>query len=194
MKQKIEAKDLINVGLFSALYVVCYFATSMLGYIPVFMIIIPFLCSIVAGIPFMLFVTKVKKFGMITIMAIIVSLLMFAMGHVWCILIFGLVFGLAGDLIIKSGNYKNKKRIALGYAVFSEWCLGACIGLFFCFRDSYFATMRAGYGDVYVDKLMALTPDWMFFVMMGLAFIGGILGAILGQKILKKHFKKAGIA
>lgn len=193
MNNKLEVKDLINVGLFSALYIVCFFATAMLGYIPIFMALLPLICPIIAGIPFMLFTTKVKKFGMVTLTGIIVSLLMFAMGHPWYIVLFGIVFGFAGDLIMKSGNYASKKLDAIGYAVLSEWCLGAVVSMFFGFRDSYFKSMRAGYGDVYVDKVMALTPDWMFYALAVMAIIGGLIGAYIGQKVLRKHFKKAGI-
>ena len=36
----------------------------------------------------------------------------------------GAVFGLLGDLILKSGGYKSAKKSLLGYAVFSLWiCL-----------------------------------------------------------------------
>lgn len=193
MKEKLEVKDLINVGIFAALYCVCYFAAAMTGYIPVFMVLLPLIAPIIAGIPFMLFLTRVKKFGMVTITSIIVVLLMFAMGHPWYVLIFGAVCGLIADLILKAGNYKSVKLSFIGYAVFSEWSLGALLALFFGFRDNYFKNMRAGYGDVYVDKLMALTPDWLFFVMIILAFVGGIIGALLGMTVLKKHFKKAGM-
>lgn len=193
MNNKLEVKDLINVGLFTALYFVCFFCTGMVGYIPVFIVLIPFLCPIVAGIPFMLFLTKVKKFGMITIMGTIVSICMLLTGHPWIVVIFGIVFGLAADLIMKVGNYKSMKASIIGYGVFSEWLMGAIISLFFGFRENYFATMREGYGDVYADKLMALTPSWVFWVMIILAFAGGIIGAFLGKAVLKKHFKKAGM-
>lgn len=194
MNKKLEVKDLINVGLFTALYFVCFFTTGMIGYIPVFMVLIPFLCPIVAGIPFMLFLTKVKKFGMITIMGTILSLLMVITGHPWIIVVFGVSLGLIADLIMRIGNYKSIKASIIGYGVFSEWLMGAIIILFFGFRQDHFASMRSGYGDVYVDKLMALTPSWVFWVMILLAFAGGIIGALLGKAVLKKHFKKAGMA
>ena len=54
--------------------------------------------------------------------------------------------------------------------------------------------MRAGYGDAFADALYAITPDWMFFVLVALCVVGGILGGLLGAKVLKKHFKKAGMA
>ena len=70
-KKKLKGKDLINIGIYAAIYCVIMTAVAMLGFIPIMM---PLLCVIVpifGGIPYMLFLTKVDKFGMITIYAII---------------------------------------------------------------------------------------------------------------------------
>ena len=69
---KLNAKDLINVGIFTAIYFVLYFVTMMLGYIPVFTILLGILTPIVCGIPFMLYVTKINKFGMVSLTGIII--------------------------------------------------------------------------------------------------------------------------
>ena len=78
------------------------------------------------------------------------------------------------------------------YSVFGWWeCLFRC---FFGYREPYFESVRAGYGDTYADILYKITPDWMFFASVLLCVIGGILGGTLGATVLKKHFKKAGMA
>ena len=59
---KLQAKDLINVGIFTAIYFVIFFAGMMLGYIPIFIPLLGLVCPILCGIPFMLYLTKVKKF------------------------------------------------------------------------------------------------------------------------------------
>lgn len=192
MNQTLEAKDLINVGMFTALYFVCFFAAGMLGYIPIFMVLLPLYCPLVAGIPFTLYLTKVKKFGMVTITGTILGILMMITGHPWTVLVSGFVFGFLGDLIMKAGNYLSWKNLLLGYVIFSEWMLGALAPLFFM-RDSYFASIRAGYGDTYADMLLSLTPMWVFYCMIILIIAGGTAGAFLGKAVLKKHFKKAGI-
>lgn len=193
MNEKLQTKDLINVGMFTALYFVCFFTTGMLGYIPILMVFVPLFCPIVSGIPFMLYLTKVKKFGMITITGTILGILMFFAGHPWTALVCGPLFGLLGDLIMKSGKYSDWKKLIIGYAVFSEWILGGLVAIFFM-RESYFETIRAGYGDTYTDVLLALTPMWVFYVMVLMIIVGAVLGAFLGKSVLKKHFKRAGIA
>ena len=72
---KLQAKDLINVGIFTAIYFVVFFAGMMLGYIPIFIPLLGLVCPILCGIPFMLYLTKVKKFGMVSLTGIILGLL-----------------------------------------------------------------------------------------------------------------------
>lgn len=57
---KLQAKDLINVGIFTAIYFVIFFAGMMLGYIPIFIPLLGLVCPILCGIPFMLYLEKVK--------------------------------------------------------------------------------------------------------------------------------------
>lgn len=192
MENKLNAKDLINIGIFTAIYFVLFFATGMIGYIPIMLVFLPLLCPFITGIPFMLFLTKVKTFGMVTIMGTILGILMFITGHPWPIFVFGVICGLLGDLILKAGDYKGWKTSVAGYVVFSEWIAGAMIPLFFM-RDTYFEQMRAGYGDTYTDTLMAVTPVWVFGAMIAMVVIGAAAGAFLGRAVLKKHFKRAGI-
>ena len=74
---RLQGKDLMNIGIYSAIYCVIVTGVAMLGYIPIMM---PMLCALVpliAGVPFMLFLTKVKKFGMIWIMSIIIGIFMY---------------------------------------------------------------------------------------------------------------------
>lgn len=193
MNQRLNAKDFINIGLFTALYFLLFFATGMIGYIPVFMLLLPVLCPFVAGIAFMLYLTRVNKFGMVTLMGTLLGLLMMLTGHTWTILPFALGLALLGDLVLKAGSYRSWKSIRLGYIVFSEWLIGLMFPMFFM-RESFFASTRDGYGATYADTLMRITPPWMFYAMIVLVAIGALAGAYLGRSLLRKHFQRAGIA
>jgi len=193
MYSRLNVKDLINVGLFTAIYFIVFFAVGMVGYIPVFMVALPFLVPAVGGIPFMLYLTRVNKFGMVSLTGILVSLLMFATGHGWIILATGIPFAVFADLILKSGDYASWNRTLLGYCVFSLWIYGAMLPMWIM-RDSYFAAMREGYGDEYTNVLMGLMSGWMLPVLALLAVAGALTGAFIGRGTLKKHFTRAGIA
>ena len=98
------------------------------------------------------------------------------------------------EVQLKSQGYKSIKMTVLANGVFSLWMMGMVLPCFFGFRDAYLESLKDGYGETFVETLRDITPDWMFFVMMVLCFVGGILGGILGTAVLKKHFKKAGMA
>lgn len=190
---KLQAKDLINVGVFTAIYFIVFFAGMMLGYIPIFIPLLGLVCPILCGIPFMLYLIKVKKFGMVSLTGIILGLLNLIMGSGVLVLIFGIIFGVLGDVILRAGKYQSWKCTLLGNGVFSLWIMGY-VSRMFLTRDTFFASLVSSYGQEYVDTLMSYTPGWTYPVLFVVTFIGGILGALLGKAVLKKHFEKAGIA
>lgn len=191
---RIHAKDLVNIGIFSVIYVVLVMAASMLGFIPVFIPLLAVICPLVGGIPYMLFLTRVKKFGMIWIMAIIMGIVMFTGGMGIIALPTSILFGLLADLTARSGGYTSAKKSVLSHGVFSMWLVGNFIPIVIN-REAYTANIIAGgYGREYAQALMKLMPDWILPVLLVCSFVFGILGGLIGRALLKKHFIRAGIA
>lgn len=192
MKQRIQAKDLINVGIFTAIMFVVCMGVAMLGYIPIFIPLLSVLVPLIGGIPFMLFLTKVKKFGMVTIMSILIGILIGLMGMGVWVIVAAPVSGILADFIFKSGGYASAKKSILGYGVFSIWVIGNFIPIVVT-RDNYFNMLISGYGREYAETLMKYIPDWSLIPLLAACFISGLLGAVLGRALLKKHFVRAGI-
>ena len=193
MNNKIQAKDLINLGLFTVLYFVlgCCVAIP-IGFVPIFLPVLGALWTLITGISFMLFAVRAKKFGMVTIMAILSGLLMGFTGMGFWGVLTGAVFGLLGDLIMKSGSYASVKKTLLGYGVFSLWMVGTYIPMYFMAEQAR-AVFAAGFGQEYADKVMAVMPMWSIVLVVAAIFLCALLGGLIGKAILKKHFVKAGI-
>ena len=168
MNQKLQAKDLINIGLFAVLYVVlgCCVAIP-IGFVPIFLSILGALWTLITGIPFMLFAVRVKKFGMVTIMAILSGILMGLTGMGFWGVPMGVVFGL--------------------------WMIGTYIPMYFMVEQSR-ADFAAGFGEEYADKVMSVMPMWSIVLVIAGIFLCALLGGLIGKALLKKHFAKAGIA
>ena len=192
MNNKLNAKDLINVGIFTVLYFVMFFASGMLGYIPVLALVFPLLLGILTGIPFILFVTKTKKFGMVTIMGLLIGILCFMTGHTWISIVSGLICGFLADLIFKSGGYKSWKKTIFGFCVFTEWCIGSMLPMWIM-RDAFLEQWKGAASDEYLNAIMVMTEHWMIPVMVALGIVGALIGAYIGRATLKKHFQRAGI-
>ena len=193
MNNKIQAKDLINIGIFSALYFIVVMAAAMLGYIPIFIPLLAVFCPLVGGIPFMLFLTRVRKFGMLTIMGTIFGILMLIFGMGWFSIFTGILFGFLADMVQKSGHYASARKSILCSGVFSMWLIGNFVPIVVT-RDSYYQGLLSGYGQEYADTLMSYMPNWILIVLLAACLIFGILGGLLGKSLLKKHFVRAGIA
>ena len=191
--ERLKGKDLINVGIYSAIYFVIMMIVAMLGVIPVLYPMLVVFVPIFGGIPFMLFLTKVKKFGMIWIMSILMGILMIVCGMGYYALIVGIVTGLLAELIFKSGNYSSASKAVLSSGVFSLWVWGNYLQLFIN-REAFFASpTRQGLGVDFINTINTMLPTWMCPVLLAICFVCGLLGGLLGKKLLKKHFSKAGI-
>ena len=193
MENKLQAKDLINIGLFTVLYFVlgCCVAIP-IGFVPIFLPILGALWTLITGIPVMLFAVRVKKFGMVTIMAVLSGLLMGLTGMGFWGILTGAVFGLLGDLIMKSGGYQSTKKTILGYGVFSLWMVGTYIPMYFMVEQSR-ADFAKSFGNEYADKVLSVMPMWSIVLVIAAIFLFALLGGRIGKAILKKHFSRAGI-
>ena len=189
--QKIKGKDLINIGIYAAIYCVLLTCVAMLGYIPIMMPLLAVIGPIILGVPMMLFYTKVKKFGMISIMGIIVGVYLCVTGMGFWPIVFGVMFGFLADLIAKSGSYASTKKTVLSYGAFCVLLFGNYLPLYID-RAGYFST-RQSFGEEYINTLGNIMQPWTAPVLIVAAFVCGMLGALLGRALLKKHFVKAGI-
>ena len=188
---KLNGRDLINIGIYAAIYFVVVMALAMTGLIPIFLILLSSMIGIIGGIPFMLFLTKVKKPGMILIMSLIMGILMFVTGMTWMPIPFSIMTGIIAELVYRNGGYKSAYSAIITAGFFPLWACGNYLPLFLQ-RAQYFAD-RTSYGQEYIDAVIKLTPNWMFFVLLIATFICGIIGGFIGKALLKKHFERAGI-
>lgn len=83
MNNKLQGKDLINIGIFTAIYFIVIFAAASIGFIPIFIPLISVIVPLVGGIPMMLFFSKIKKFGMLTICGVLLGIIMLLTGMGW---------------------------------------------------------------------------------------------------------------
>ena len=188
---KLKGKDLINIGIYAAIYCVLMTAIAMLGFIPIMLPMLAVLCPLICGVPMMLFMTKVKKIGMVTIMGCIIGLFLMLTGMGYWPVIFGVVCGIVADLVAKSGNYQNASKTGICYGILNVILFGNDMPLYLD-REGYFST-RQSFGQEYVDTLGSIMQPWTAPVILIAAFVFGFIGAKIGQKLLKKHFVKAGI-
>lgn len=194
--KKLSIPDLITIGVFTALYFVLVaiatFGSAIL--LPgVSNVLLPGIAALISGCVYMLLAAKVPHFGGITAMGTIVGLFLFVSGHFAVSLIIAVVCSVAADLIAKVGAYKSKKGLLLSYVVFSFGLTGPVLPLWLM-RDAYVASLEArGKDAAYIDKVFANINSVTLWVCIGATIVLAVLGGLFGQRMLKKHFVKAGI-
>ena len=189
--KKWSGKDLINIGVYTAIYLVLNIVCSFIGLVPILMVCYAFIAPIIGAIPMMIYYTKINKLGMLSISGIISGAITGLSGMGIYPFIFAIIFTVFADLILKVGKYKSVKAIIASYAVFSLWILGNFFPIFIN-PTGYFAT-RQEYGQEYANALASFLPLWMLPVMAIGIIIAGVIGAYVAKAISKKHFEKAGL-
>ena len=150
-KRGIGVRDLVTCAIFTVIYFIVFFACGMTGLIPIMAFLFPLPLALVSGISQMLFYTKVRSFGMVTIMGALLGLISFLMGYGPIGLCFGIVCGLIADLILRAGGYKSLKCSVASHCVFSLWVIGTMLPMWIL-GQAYFEPYRASQGDAFVNE------------------------------------------
>ena len=195
-KKKLSVPELISIGVFTALYFVMVsiatFASAML--LPGFSnVLLPAIAALISGCVFMLMVAKVPHFGGITVMGTVMGLFLFVSGHFAVSLIIGIGCSAIADVVACIGGYKKKKGLLASYIVFSFGLTGPVLPLWLM-KDAYIASLEAkGKDAVYIDKVFSHINSTTLIVCIAATLVCAVLGGIFAQKMMKKHFEKAGI-
>ncbi|WP_022941067.1 MptD family putative ECF transporter S component [Psychromonas hadalis] len=192
MSINLSPKDLSTVAIYSVLFFMIMLAVGWLGVIPIFIPLLAVLAPLLGGLPFMIFLTRVDKFGMVSLMGFVNGLLMLVTGMGLWVVLTGIIFGVLADLMLKRVNYQNLKKSAMAYSVFSVWVIGNFLP-FYLSRESYFATLAEGNGKEYAESLSLLLPYWLLPILVVSAMLSGFIGASIGSRLLNKQLSRAGV-
>lgn len=193
---KLSIPDLISIGVYTAIYFVLVtiatFGSALIlpGFSNVFL---PGIAGLISGCVYMLMVSKVPHLGGITVMGTVMGLFLFVSGHFAVSLVIGIGCSVAADLIANAGHYKSKVGILVSYIVFSFGLTGPVIPLWMM-KDAYIASLEAkGKDTAYIDNLFANINSTTFIICLAATLVLAIIGGLFGQRMMHKHFKKAGI-
>ena len=111
----------------------------------------------------------------------------------WVIIVTFAVAGILGEAARKVLGYKSFKGIALAGGFTAFGFIGSPLPMWL-FQDAYMKSIEEmGMGVEYVEGLQSMISAGSFIGMLAVAFVGGLIGTLVGRLMLKKHFEKAGI-
>ncbi|SCK41124.1 energy-coupling factor transport system substrate-specific component [Streptomyces sp. WMMB 714] len=191
---RMSPKDVINIGIFAALYIVTVGVFNLLEFInPVMTLVSSAISIVAAGVPFMLFLCKVRHGGMVTVFAVIVTGFMLLIGSPPVTLLVGVVAALAAEAVLYVGQYRSRKLSVVAYAVFSTWFAGLMLPMLYARADFLSSPYMKEMGPEYVSQLDSLLSPAVLIGFDLSTLVFGLLGGALGLRLLDKHFRKAGL-
>ena len=193
---KLTVPDLISIGVFTALYFVLVtiatFGSAAIA--PGFNnVILPAVCALISGCVYMLLAAKLQKFGGISVMGIVMGMFFMTSGHFIVSFAANIVMGIVADFVAKAGDYKSRKGLLASYVLFSYGLFGPVLPMWFM-KDAYVANLEArGKDAAYIADLFANINMGTFVIAVVATLVCALVGGWFGQKMVKKHFVKAGI-
>lgn len=194
-KKKLSAKDLIVTGVFAVLLLMA----AMLGggpfaTVPTLTFYFPIGAAVLAGPIFMLFIAKVPKYGALAIVGAVMCILGTLTGMHWGMNFGFLICSIIASVIAGVGKFKKPVLNLIAYIVY---CIGP-MGTYFVFffnRESWISFMlKKGTEQEYIDKMSEVASGGIMVIMVVGTLVVATLSGLLGLRLMRKQFIKAGIA
>lgn len=191
-KKGLTVKDLVTVGIFSALFLVfalvggIFFAPN-----PVLTSYMPVGSALLCGPVYLLMLSKVQKRWAASILGALLCIVWFVTGMHWTMALGYLVMGIIADLVAGTGGYKSKKINSLSYILLSLGGTASYL-VFFADPDGWAKTMLGnGTEQSYIDTMRSTGTTWILVIMLvGLVIsttkVGEFLSAMARLRISKK--------
>lgn len=193
--RRLKGRDLISIGIFSALYFVISLVMNMLGgFHTIVWYISPGLAAIVGAIPYMILNSKVKKPLGVLLMGVIVGLIYLITGmFFWTVPVFFVAGAVIAELLRLISKYNSFWVDAVGFVFFSMGMVGSPIALWINYEGFMQQIIDFGISESYIKTLESLYNPGMLILIFVVTAVCAILGVLLTRGLFKKHFKKAGI-
>lgn len=190
----LTVKDLVTTGIFTALFLVftlvggIFFAPN-----PVLTFYMPVGSALLCGPIFLLLVAKVQKRWSVTILGVLMGIIWFVTGMHWAYALGNVIMGIVADIMAGLGQYKSKKINIISYMLLCLGGTGSYLA-FFADPEGWASTMlNNGTEQIYINTMQETASTWILIAMLVGTLAAAAVSALVGGKMLKKQFEKAGI-
>lgn len=194
--KKLQVKDLITLGLYSALLIILMGASIGIGTLLTtilfggkiyFATFTSVAAALVCGVAYSLIFNKINKNMAIFILNAILAIFMLVSGHALIGSIVMIIFGIASEYFYRKNNEY------LSYLFFNLGTIGAVLPLFFM-KENYISHLKArNYPQEKIDLVMNNSSLTTFILIIVLTVVMSYVGCYIGRKLYFKNFDKAGL-
>ena len=165
-------RDLIALGVYSALYIVVMFIAGMpFAFSPVLTYALPVSAAFFCAPVYLLLVAKVPRRGAVA----------------------ALVLGAAAGEVSALGRFRSPGLNTVGYMVFALAPLASYVMVWL--NQSYYRDYLEGKGTdrAYMSTMLDAASQWLLVAVVLGTLLAAWLGTLLGRRMLARHFTRAGI-
>lgn len=189
-------RDVILVALLTALSIVIIsivvlpFAANMKLVLWVVSAIDMLLC----GPIYILMVSKAPRFGVQLLHAALLAIYYFTTNGMILISLIIVGMGAIRELMMVKGGYHSPVRLTISYCLYGLSVLFGPIIMMLTTRQQMIDTLlESGLSMEYAEMAFAVYSPGNIAIAGVLTVVGAILGSVLGLRMLRKHFRPAGI-
>lgn len=192
-KNKLKGKDLITIGIFTAIYfVISALCNAICGITAIGWFVSSMVAAVLSATPFLVLAAKVKKPFAILIMTIITGIAFSPFYHIAVTITF-----IAAGVIAEIIRYITKYNSYLGNAIcymFVALGMAASPLPLWIDTDAFIKQItNFGLSESYISTCRSMTSPLMFVIIVCGTMLFALVGAFLAKSLFKKHFKKSGI-
>jgi energy-coupling factor transport system substrate-specific component len=192
-------KEVVTAVLFSALIIVIQISIAAISTIniDVSMVASTAISSFAVAPLYFLMIMRVNRFGTTIFLAGLTSLAFCLMGNYWYMIPFYFAGGLIIELLfLRTPALRSKPNCVVGaWTTYSSlYVLSSIIPIYVNLTAYIQETLEVRQvGQAYIDAYLKYYTSWEWLVgIVAITAIGGLLGALVGKRLMKKHFAKAG--
>lgn len=195
-KKFIGLKDVILVTLLTALclVIVTIAVLPFAANVKLVLWVVSGLEMLLCGPIYMLMVSKAPRYGTQLLFSFIFAVYYFITNGMILISLLILGVGIVRELMMLKGGYHSPVRLTAAYTLFGLGVMFAPIVLMLTTRQQMIDTMLdSGLTLEYAESMFAIYSPANIAIGAFITVIGAVLGCMLGYRMLRKHFRPAGI-
>lgn len=196
-REKMTVKDIVTVAVMMALFYAIAFVIGM-GTVAVPILYLYGTAGVemfLGSIFYLVAANRVNKHGLLFVWVMIYALITAVMGYMFMVPYFIAVAIISELVMIGKDTYRNPIRNMIGWSTYG---IGMMLGIGVPCWIAWESYQKQALASGFTDTTMKLQYDMvsspvLMFVGVVVTVILSALGILLSQKILKKHFEKAGV-
>lgn len=197
VKEKLSVKDLVTAAVMMALFYAIAFTIGM-GTVAVPIIYLYGTAGIemfLGAIFYLVAANRVNKHGLLFLWVMIYAIITGAMGYMFMVPYFVVVAVICELVMVGKDAYQKPIRNMIGWSIYGIgmfWGIG--VPCYVAWESYQKQALASGFADVTVKlQYEMVSSPMLMLVGTVVTVILSAVGVMAAQKILKKHFEKAGI-